>query len=174
MKLLLLKLMLPAVGAWSSACQFPKVDWFMLDEGRGISGSQSVAGMGIKTYVGGYTAGNLTLVALTATGDKEPTATITSSGYTKDLYISETNAEGVTTKVWNMVGTEPCVNCAGPGSGSPSGTVSFHDVQGFRDGKHLGVAAYFLGNLTLIPTITLINPLPTDTGDAVLAPPRSS
>jgi hypothetical protein len=57
MKLSVALLVAPAVHAWQADCRFPKVDWFMLDEGAGISATQKVAGMGTDTYTGGYTSG---------------------------------------------------------------------------------------------------------------------
>ena len=45
---------------WGS-CEFPSVNFMVVDAGAGISATQKVAGMGGYAYIGGYTDANLTL-----------------------------------------------------------------------------------------------------------------
>ena len=86
--------LVPAISAWNE-CQFPKVDFFAIDEGVGISYTYALAAMNGKMYSGGYTKGNFAFVGVKETGDDinpVPTATLwgTTTSNIQNLYIAGT------------------------------------------------------------------------------------
>ena len=73
----LLLLALANAHAWDE-CAFPDVDYFVTDEGIGVSFAYGAAAMDGKLYTGGYLQGHLALIGVTDTDNirPEPSATI--------------------------------------------------------------------------------------------------
>jgi hypothetical protein len=142
--------LVPAISAWNE-CQFPKVDFFAIDEGVGISYTYALAAMNGKMYSGGYTKGNFAFVGVKATGDDinpVPTATLwgTTTSNIQNLYIAEVSADGQMTQGWHFPGSviQEGELGHGPQTNSIDAASGMHKMQ---DNAHIAVKGGFKGKL---------------------------
>ena len=126
---------------WDS-CRLPTFDWLLLDSGAGSSMSYAMTDMGAHLYIGGHTAGNLSIIG--ANGVEHH---YSDQDAHKDLYV---------VKIDPAVG-EPDAVCLLDGDATGSSNVLM-DLAPMPDGQHLGVAGYFRGDMNM----------PTGSGSSIM------
>jgi hypothetical protein len=151
------------VSGWAT-CQFPKVDWFVVDQGTGKSATQKVAGMGSDVFISGYAANTTTLTS-TSSATTLTSTSESMSNSAPDLHISKIGADGtpLLTKIFKCVecGSTPSfavIHAAESGQlaavGSTPGDLTLGTasevVSGLTAGSNVGYIALFDTNIKLI------------------------
>jgi hypothetical protein len=130
-------------------CAFPKVDWFALDEGVGISYAYAVAAMNGNMYSGGYTKGNFAFVGIPgsdSSADVNPVPSATLWGDTtsnvQNLYIAEVSSSGSMTKAWMLKGS--AIQIGQIGHGAQTNSIDAHSgMHAMLDKAHIAVKGGF-------------------------------
>jgi hypothetical protein len=144
MRCALLATTLTSVTGWAT-CDFPTVDWLVVDSGVGKSATQKVTTLGTTTFIGGYAGGVTTLtssassttVTNTETDWLSPCSYGCSQTGEMDMHISKIADDGTPQAIYIF---------EGKGLGSSPGWTMMH---GMEDGLHLALALSISGNLTL-------------------------
>jgi len=140
-----LVLCISAASAWNK-CAFPKVDWFALDEGAGISYSYALAAMNGNMYSGGYSKGNFAFVGITGGADVHPNPSASLWGDTtsnvQNLYVAEVSSSGSMTKAWLFKGS--AIQIGQIGHGTQTNSIDAHSgLHAMLDKKHIAVKGGF-------------------------------
>jgi hypothetical protein len=163
---------LGVASAWNT-CDFPKVDWFALDEGVGISYAYAVAAMNGNMYSGGYTKGNFAFVGIPgsdSSADVNPVPSATLWGDTtsnvQNLYIAEVSSTGSMTRAWMLKGS--AIQVGQIGHGAQTNSIDSHSgMHAMLDKAHIAVKGGFRQLLTLPDGTVLSSATAANTKDQV-------
>jgi hypothetical protein len=139
----LLAAALTSVASWAT-CEFPSIDWIVVDSGTGKSATQKVTTLGTDTFIGGY-AGGTTILSSSVEGTQSVTNTETGSVTNMDMHISKITDAGAPTAIYIFEGE-------GLGSNPGWGTL-----KGMEDGVHIAAATSVSANLTVPGHVKFVN-----------------
>jgi hypothetical protein len=151
-RLALITMHLTGAAGWAT-CEFPSIDWIVVDSGVGKSATQKVTTLGTNTFIGGY-AGGETILASSSSNTRitntesdwlSPCSYGCSQTGQMDMHISKIDDAGVPQAIWIF---------EGEALGSSPGWSVLH---GMEDGAHLAAATAISGNLTLPGGAKIVN-----------------
>jgi hypothetical protein len=149
-KSMAIALIATSAQAWND-CAFPDVDYFVVDEGIGISFGYGATGMNGKLYNGGYMKGHLGYVGVTDSGVVEPNPAATMWGDAESdiqhLYVAEIDSTGKMEQSWFFKSSN--IQVGSPGHGASGDRVQVNGVQAMLDKAHLTVKGDFRYTLTM-------------------------